>query len=912
MAAAALFGLIGAIVGGAFGGESGAFLGFSVGVGAALLRSLSTRFGRLESEIADLRMRVRSLESRTPPAEAAAGPKASTTPATPVHERLPVTPPPVVREPVPAPPVSQQRPDKPPAHPPAIKPPQLPQLPQSQPVTDEAWAAGMRWVVEFFTTGNVVAKVGVVILFFGAAFLVRYAADRGLLPIEYRLIGLVLTSLALLAVGWRLRQTRRAYAMALQGGAVGLLYLTVFAAFRVYDLVPAFLAFALLLAIVIFSVALAVIQDAKSLAVLGASGGFLAPILASTGSGNHVGLFSYYLILNAGIVVVAWFRAWRILNWIGFVFTFGIGFVWGAQYFQPEIFRSTEPFLVLFFAFYLLVAVLFGLRQPPRLRGYVDGSLVFGLPAIAFSMQSVLVREIPFGRAYSAVALSALYLVLARVLRPRRELRMLTEAFLALGMVFLILAVPLAFDGHGTAAAWALEGAGLVWIGVRQQRVLARCVGSLLLIGAGVAFEAVATTSASAVPILNSRFLGSVAIAIGGLVASRQYATADRVLREWEPPIEWGLLAWGLMWWAGATGAEIGRFVPGPFQPSSVLLVLAASALIAAVVARRLSWLSLMHATMAALPLVWAVALASFVDAPEAGPLVDLGWIAWPAALATSFVVLRFFEDVWPASLARVGHVGTAWLFTFLMTWAVATAVARVVPDTPTWGQVAWAIVPSILLVAFVRHGDRLTWPVRRHEALYGGIVPLGPLAFLVIWVLWACTQEGKPAPLPYLPMLNPIEIAQAFAIVAASAWLIRSRRATYLPDSLVPYPLATLGTISFVALNAVVARIVHVYLGAPFTVGSLAGSASFQAGISVLWALTALTLMALASRRALRPIWITGAGLLAVLVVKLFVADLSQVGAIGRVVSFLVTGLLILVIGYVAPVPPKAQEVQS
>ena len=768
----------------------------------------------------------------------------------------------------------------------------------------------MRWIVEFFTTGNVVAKVGVVILFFGAAFLVRYAADRGLLPIEYRLIGLVLASLVLLAVGWRLRQTRRAYAMALQGGAVGLLYLTIFAAFRLYGLLPAFLTFALLLTVVTFSVVLAVIQDTKSLAVLGTSGGFLAPILASTGSGDHVGLFSYYLILNAGIVVVAWFRAWRLLNWIGFVFTFGIGFVWGAQYYQPELFRSTEPFLAIFFAFYLSVAVLFALRQPPQLRGYVDGSLVFGLPAIAFSMQSVLVRDILFGRAYSAVALSALYLVLAWALRTRHELRMLTEAFLALGMVFLILAVPFAFDGHGTAAAWALEGAGLVWIGVRQQRVVARCVGSLLLIGAGVAFAAVTTTPVSAWAILNSRFLGSVAIATGGLVASRQYATADRVLREWEPPIEWGLLAWGLLWWAGATGQEIDRFVPGPLQLSSVLLVLAVSTLIAAIVARGLWWVSLMHATLAALPLVWLLALAAFVDHGDAGPLGDLGWIAWPAALALSYVVLRFFENVWPTLIARVGHVGTAWLFTFLMTWALATAAARIVPDTPTWGQVAWAIVPCILLVAFVRYGDRITWPVHRHESLYGGIVPLGPLAFLVIWVLWACTQDGDAAPLPYVPILNPIEIAQAFAIATASAWLIRCRRAGYLP--VVPHALATVGVISFLALNALVARIVHVYLGVPFSLVSLFGSASFQAGTSVLWALTALSLMTLASRRALRPIWIVGAALLAVLVVKLFVVDLSQVGAIGRIISFLVTGVLILVIGYVAPVPPKAQEVGS
>ena len=72
------------------------------------------------------------------------------------------------------------------------------------------------------------------------------------------------------------------------------------------------------------SAMLAVLQDAMVLAALGTSGGFLAPILASTGGGSHVGLFSYYAALNAGVLAVAWFRSWRFLNWLAFVFTFAL------------------------------------------------------------------------------------------------------------------------------------------------------------------------------------------------------------------------------------------------------------------------------------------------------------------------------------------------------------------------------------------------------------------------------------------------------------------------------------------------------------------------------------------------------------------------------------------------------------
>ena len=96
------------------------------------------------------------------------------------------------------------------------------------------------------------------------------------------------------------------------------------------DRLPAGPAFVLLLAVAALSAVLAVLQDSLALAVLGAAGGFLAPILASTGDGSHVALFSYYAVLNGGILAIAWFKSWRLLNVTGFAFTFGIATVWGC------------------------------------------------------------------------------------------------------------------------------------------------------------------------------------------------------------------------------------------------------------------------------------------------------------------------------------------------------------------------------------------------------------------------------------------------------------------------------------------------------------------------------------------------------------------------------------------------------
>ena len=105
----------------------------------------------------------------------------------------------------------------------------------------------------FFGGGNLLVRSGVIVLFFGIAFLLRYVAQHTRVPIEYRLSGVAVGGVALLVLGWRLRTSRPGFALSIQGGAVGILYLTVFAAFHLYALIPPLAAFALLTSIAALS-----------------------------------------------------------------------------------------------------------------------------------------------------------------------------------------------------------------------------------------------------------------------------------------------------------------------------------------------------------------------------------------------------------------------------------------------------------------------------------------------------------------------------------------------------------------------------------------------------------------------------------------------------------------------------------
>src|SRR5690606_14737555 len=95
-----------------------------------------------------------------------------------------------------------------------------------------------RSVLAWFRGGNAIVRIGVLILFLGVAFLLRYAAEHALLPVELRIAGVAAGGVVLAGLGWRLRERRRGYGLTLQGAGVGILYLTIFAAFRLYGLVP--------------------------------------------------------------------------------------------------------------------------------------------------------------------------------------------------------------------------------------------------------------------------------------------------------------------------------------------------------------------------------------------------------------------------------------------------------------------------------------------------------------------------------------------------------------------------------------------------------------------------------------------------------------------------------------------------
>ncbi|WP_241299269.1 DUF2339 domain-containing protein [Burkholderia stabilis] len=1002
-----------------------------------------------------------------PPMASATQPKPPAQPAV-AHASMPAS----TSAPAPAAPAAAARTQDAPAarataNAPATPPRAAPPVRREPGIAERAFGAARDWLLG----GNTVVRVGIVVLFFGVAFLLKYAADNNMLPIEFRLAGTALAAAALLAIGWRVRARRAAYGLVLQGGGIGILYLTIFAATKLYALLPVGAAFPLMVAVCALGAFLAVKQNALPLAFMGSAGGFLAPVLLSTGHGNHVALFSYYALLNAGIFAIAWFKAWRPLNLLGFVFTFTIGSAWGVTAYRPALFASTEPFLILFFLMYVGIALLYAVKRELALRHYVDGTLVFGTPIVATALQAALVKDMPFGLAWSAVALSAFYVVVTAWLARRRErLALLFESMLALAVIFATLAVPLAFSGPTTSAAWAIEGAAIVWLGVREKRLLRFGFGLLMQVAAAGAFftSLLGPADATALPVLNSPYIAMLLIALAGLFTGwwLHGRNEARAWHAWMPEIGAAAAAWGLLWWVSGGLHEIlvyaSRHVDlhaDRFVVDTTALFAAGTAWLAHVARRRLAWPLAEWPALALTPVLALLALRTF-DAHEA-PLSGMGAFAWPVAVAACVALLwrqsRGTASADGATAAAPGsgpsmaasliaplHTLMFWTLCGLLSLEGFWRLRAFVPEG-AWSWSAWAYGFGALLLLVSGPGSRLRWPVAAFPRAYQvwGAAPLAALLWL--WSIASVTSDGDASPLFWLPLLNPLDIAQclifvAFAVwlrrlktlgiawhprvvdyaaiatvflwfnalllrtlhhrfhtgydvdaalssfgvqqvfmvgwslfafagmwltrrdgiarvcalaslplivvmwvwtfyanftqdggswarvplfnpldlvlavvyVLTASWFVRARKLGWSFDNHRVELLSAAGATAFLWLNAILLRTLHHWAGVPYEFRAMAESTLVQASVSVYWTLCALAITIWATRRGLRPLWFVGAALLALTVVKLFLFDLSHVTGIERIVSFIGIGVLLLLIGYFSPLPPKAAAHQD
>ncbi|WP_447732008.1 DUF2339 domain-containing protein [Rhodanobacter soli] len=760
-------------------------------------------------------------------------------------------------------------------------------------------------IKSWFTEGNVPVKIGMLVLFAGVAALLKYASDAGMLrvPIGLRLSLVALAAIIALLVGWRQRDERRVFALSLQGGAIGVLLITVFAAFRLYALLPPLAAFALLVVLVAGVGLLAVLQEALALAVLGLLAGFLAPILTSTGHGSHVALFSYYAVLNLAILGIAWKRSWRVLNLLGFVATFGIGSAWGVLQYRPELFASTEPFLILNFLFYLAIPLLYLHRAAPDRRKLIDGCLLFGNPLISLLLQAALLQWRGQPLAFSALAAAVIYVAVAWSIRGRDNFGILRDAWAVLAIAFATLAVPLALSASLTGGIFALEGAGLIWLGLRQRRRLARWSGVTLQLAAALALAIGRSDSTPmlATAWLDRDFIGALILVAAAFASASFYARlgTDAVLQRWAAVLLYG---WGLCWWLGASWSEIGRHAGTSGEAAAATGLLALTGWAAAETARRRPRFELGTVVAWTAPILLAAILPLVLRQLLDGQPPLWGWnlLATLSAAALGWRTLQCLRG-WPRP-AMLAQLGWLWRWTLVASATIKVLLLQGTPGISGAWMLLLVLLPLCALAALAL--ARPHWIASPLAELLPKLRPplLGSVLFVLgLYWLAGLFMAGDTAPMTYLPLLNPLELLLILITLLVARWLGDGTTATALRRG---RPMV-LGVLGMAVVTSATLRAVHQLGHVPWN-DALFDSSLAQMSLTVVWSVFGLLAWVWGSRRGQRLVWLAGAMTMGVVLAKLLLIDRSHLGNLFGIASFIAYGLLCTVIGYLAPAPPR------
>jgi uncharacterized membrane protein len=371
-------------------------------------------------------------------------------------------------------------------------------------------------------------RIGIIAMLIGVAWFLKFAFDNHWVgPVGRILIGL-LSGAALIAWSERFRSKGyAAFSYSLKAVGSGVLYLSLWAAFSMYHLIPPGIAFTGMVLVTAFNAFIAWRQSAELLAVYAIVGAFSTPLLLSTGRNEEVFLFSYLLMMNAATMALLVLKGWNRLLVLSFLGTVAFYWGWYWQFYVPAAFAKTASFLALFV---LLFAAATILARQKRVHAEQDDAarVLVSLANAAFGFLGYYAMLSSNGSArntalaWCSVGFGAFYLGVRKLMERTpvagTRLASLADIQLSIAIVFLTLAVPLAVHGHWVTVGWMAEGTVLVWVATRMRTALMRVLaaGALTL---GLISLAMDATIAQTRVLWNTRLL-SFAVSIAAMAIS--------------------------------------------------------------------------------------------------------------------------------------------------------------------------------------------------------------------------------------------------------------------------------------------------------------------------------------------------------------------------------------------------------
>lgn len=741
------------------------------------------------------------------------------------------------------------------------------------------------WVIH----GNPILRVAVMVLMVGVILLLRFASEHWQLSLGAKLGFIAMIGGAITGFGYFLRKKNDSFAVALQGIGLAIIFLTLLFSHHYLVIASLFLASVICAMLLIATVILSLKQDSLYLAILALGMAYCAPLVIPQQQPDVIFLFSYYWVINLAVAAINYFKTWKILNHLAFFATIFIGGGAISVYAQSEQHQVLDILLWLHLALFIALSVrysqLLSLSQlenqwiPTRLQPILDVGLIFSVPVFGFSLHAVLMNDSTWAMTMGAVFLAVIYAALAWwIAKKQSRLAVLGKSFFILAVAFTALIFPLAQGAHWSAVGWVIQGAALIVWGVTERERISRYVGVVLVLLSSIALLQQILSNAH-FPILST-----------SIYALAQFVSAFYLL-------------------------QYNHHVQKYFSSTMVSGLFIGLGMFAGsiAVAEYFGW-----ENIGISPYLLVAVLLLYVFHFLLQLKAKVQWSHLQIVLASTLLILFYAEAIFSNLFQFVLWKSFTQQVCFVLAITLLMVFLHQIKATKQWQQrlhacclllglalIGLGMFPnmgvSILAIAPILYAV-FTWKTDEHSQwMHEPMV----WALALAWLVWTCFDVS--AMDGYLfPLFN---FSDVFSIVVTLGlmWLIYHH--TFDGNQGLEWAIKVMTiTVALLVLSSVMVRALHYLIGTPLWSNEIWQNGIVQLSLTGLWLILAFLLMTFSSRRFIRQLWFIGAALLGVVVFKLLLLDLSQTATLTRVISFIMSGVVMLVIAYLAPLPPLQQ----
>ena len=371
-------------------------------------------------------------------------------------------------------------------------------------------------------------RIGILAVLIAMAWFLKLAIDNHWVgPLGRVLIGL-LAGAGLVAWSEHFRMRRYlAFSYSLKALGSGTLYLSLWAAFSLYHLLPGSVAFTAMVAVTSFNCVIAWVQDSEILAAYAIAGGLGTPLLLSTGENHEVTLFSYLLLLDCAMLILVALKPWSRLLVGAFAGTLLFYAGWSSEFYAADELAVTGTFVGVYFLLFAVAPRLaLGNRESDPSRVVWDQLVQTAMPIVNALFGFIALLAIFWDAGYRdagpwlAVLFAGFYLLMLNLPaqgRWRQSSPLLDALHLTAAITFLTIAIPLKAHGRWITVGWLAEGVALFWIQSKMMRSRLLEALSLICLALGLVMTVALNRLNSATPLLNARF-GCYLAAMAALV----------------------------------------------------------------------------------------------------------------------------------------------------------------------------------------------------------------------------------------------------------------------------------------------------------------------------------------------------------------------------------------------------------